>query len=175
MHVGVLDPGAQYAAEGCVSRADRFVGCERRTEPANCPAVEYQSSHGDSVAEAFPQWRTAAALTEDEPGRGRKAEISVEKVKQIVEAKLHSHPVGATHWSVRTMAAALKETSALSTALHPHQFLMAQPGRTLVSRDHRQTHSPAVAFTVSPNLSRPSVNTWSTITNNRNRSCGQRT
>lgn len=46
-----------------------------------------------------------AALTEDEPGRGRKAEISAEKVKQIVEATLHSHPVGATHWSVRTMAA----------------------------------------------------------------------
>jgi transposase len=45
------------------------------------------------------------ALTEDEPGRGRKAGVSMEKVKQIVEATLHSHPVQATHWSVRTMAA----------------------------------------------------------------------
>jgi transposase len=47
-----------------------------------------------------------AALTEEEPGRGRKTDIPVEKVKQIVEATLHSHPAGATHWSVRTMAAA---------------------------------------------------------------------
>ena len=45
------------------------------------------------------------ALTEDEPGRGRKPSVGAAKVKQIVEATLHSHPANATHWSVRTMAA----------------------------------------------------------------------
>src|SRR5512140_3308021 len=39
------------------------------------------------------------ALTEDEPGRGRKPGISAEKVKQIVKATLHSQPAAATHWS----------------------------------------------------------------------------
>src|SRR6266436_4937245 len=44
------------------------------------------------------------ALVDDAPGRGRKAQISASKVKQIVEATLHTTPKGATHWSVRTMA-----------------------------------------------------------------------
>jgi transposase len=47
-----------------------------------------------------------AALSEDAPGRGRKARISAEKVKQIVEATLHAKPPAATHWSTRTMARA---------------------------------------------------------------------
>jgi transposase len=46
------------------------------------------------------------ALVEDAPGRGRKPQISAQKIKQIVEATLHSKPKAATHWSVRTMAAA---------------------------------------------------------------------
>jgi transposase len=46
------------------------------------------------------------ALTEEAPGRGRKPRISSAKVKQIVEATLHSKPKAATHWSVRTMAEA---------------------------------------------------------------------
>ncbi|MCL5005077.1 MAG: IS630 family transposase [Acidobacteria bacterium] len=46
------------------------------------------------------------ALLEDAPGRGRKAQIPVEKVRTIVEATLHSRPPAATHWSVRTMAKA---------------------------------------------------------------------
>jgi len=53
----------------------------------------------------FQQGGTAA-LTEDAPGRGRKAMISAARVKQIVEATLHSKPPAATHWSVRTMARA---------------------------------------------------------------------
>ena len=47
-----------------------------------------------------------AALTEDAPGRGRKPQITTQKIKQIVEATLHSKPKAATPWSVRTMAAA---------------------------------------------------------------------
>jgi transposase len=50
--------------------------------------------------------RGPAALTEEEPGRGRKQQLPTHKVKQIVEATLHRHPSDATHWSVRSMAAA---------------------------------------------------------------------
>ena len=46
------------------------------------------------------------ALVDDAPGRGRKAGISAEKIKQIIDATLQTKPKAATHWSVRTMAAA---------------------------------------------------------------------
>lgn len=46
------------------------------------------------------------ALTEDAPGRGRKPQLTEEKVKQIVEATLHTTPPAATHWSTRTLARA---------------------------------------------------------------------
>lgn len=48
----------------------------------------------------------ATALTEEAPGRGRKPRIGRAKIKQIVDATLQSKPQAATHWSVRTMAAA---------------------------------------------------------------------
>jgi len=44
------------------------------------------------------------ALTKVQPGRGRRASISVEKVKAIIDATLQTKPTGATHWSCRTMA-----------------------------------------------------------------------
>ncbi len=56
------------------------------------------------------QWRERfraggpIALTEVATGRGRKASLSPKKVKQIVEATLHTKPAGATHWSCRLMA-----------------------------------------------------------------------
>ena len=40
------------------------------------------------------------------PGRGRKPQISAEKVAEIVHATLHTTPPGETHWSVRSMAKA---------------------------------------------------------------------
>ncbi len=46
------------------------------------------------------------ALTEVQPGRGRKPTLSAKKVKQIVDATLHTTPKAATHWSCRTMAQA---------------------------------------------------------------------
>jgi transposase len=79
-----------------------------------------------------------AALTEDEPGRGRKSRIPAGKVKQIVEATLHSHPVAATHWSVRTMAAAQGVSPATVQRIWDAHGL--QPHRTetfKLSRDKR--------------------------------------
>jgi transposase len=45
-------------------------------------------------------------LTRVRPGRGRKAQISPEKVAEIIEATLHTKPAGETHWSCRSMAKA---------------------------------------------------------------------
>jgi transposase len=44
------------------------------------------------------------ALTQEAPGRGRKPRLTEKKVGAIVEATLHTKPLNATHWSVRTMA-----------------------------------------------------------------------
>ncbi len=45
-------------------------------------------------------------LRKDAPRPGRIPSISERKVREVVEATLHSTPPGATHWSVRTMAKA---------------------------------------------------------------------
>jgi transposase len=45
-------------------------------------------------------------LTRVRPGRGRKSQITPEKVAQIIEATLHTTPPGETHWSCRSMAKA---------------------------------------------------------------------
>jgi transposase len=47
-----------------------------------------------------------SALSETQPGRGRKRVISAAKVKAIVQATTQSSPPGETHWSCRTMAKA---------------------------------------------------------------------
>jgi transposase len=46
------------------------------------------------------------ALTETEPGRGRKPTVSAAKIKAIVQATTQSKPPGQTHWSCRSMAKA---------------------------------------------------------------------
>ena len=46
------------------------------------------------------------ALTEVATGRGRKAQISRQKVAALVRATQHSKPSGQTHWSCRSMAKA---------------------------------------------------------------------
>lgn len=43
-------------------------------------------------------------LLKDAPRPGRKPRISEEKIKEVVEATLHSTPANATHWSTRSMA-----------------------------------------------------------------------
>ena len=79
-----------------------------------------------------------AALTEEEPGRGRKPRISAEKVKQLIEATLHRHPADATHWSVRSMASAQEISPATVQRIWDAHGL--QPHRTetfKLSRDKR--------------------------------------
>jgi transposase len=77
-------------------------------------------------------------LTEDEPGRGRRQQLPAHKVKQVVEATLHSHPPDATHWSVRAMAAAQGVSPATVQRIWDAHGL--QPHRTesfKLSRDKR--------------------------------------
>jgi transposase len=45
-------------------------------------------------------------LAQVRPGRGRKPQISAEKVAAIINATLHEKPPGETHWSCRSMAKA---------------------------------------------------------------------
>ena len=47
-----------------------------------------------------------AGLEKDAPRPGRKPRISTAKIRQVVEATLHTTPPNATHWSTRTMAKA---------------------------------------------------------------------
>ena len=78
------------------------------------------------------------ALTEDEPGRGRKSGVKPEKVKQIVEATLHSCPANATHWSVRTMAAAQGVSPATVQRIWDAHGLQPHRSETFkLSRDKR--------------------------------------
>ncbi len=52
-------------------------------------------------AEGGPQALTAIA-----PGRGRKRQMSRQRVTALVQATQHAKPAGQTHWSCRTMAKA---------------------------------------------------------------------
>ena len=45
-------------------------------------------------------------LARVKPGRGRRPQISPEKVAAIIDATLHTTPPGETHWSCRSMAKA---------------------------------------------------------------------
>lgn len=51
--------------------------------------------------------RGLARLGKVAPGRGRKPSIPQEVIEKIVELTLHQRPAGATHWSCRSMAAAV--------------------------------------------------------------------
>jgi transposase len=61
------------------------------------------------------------------PGRGRKPQISQEKVAEIVHATLHETPPGETHWSCRSMAKAQGVSPATvqriwsARAIQPHR------------------------------------------------------
>ena len=79
-----------------------------------------------------------AALAEDAPGRGRKPQITAEKIKRIVDATIQTKPRAATHWSCRTMAAAQGISAATVQRIWDAHGL--QPHRTRnfkLSRDKR--------------------------------------
>ena len=80
----------------------------------------------------------SAALTQEAPGRGRKPVIDAGKLKQIVEATLHTTPPNATHWSVRTMAKAQGVSPATVHRLWDAQGLQPHRVKTFkLSHDQR--------------------------------------
>ncbi len=78
------------------------------------------------------------ALCEDAPGRGRKPEISPEKVAAVVEATLHTKPADATHWSTRTMAKAQALSAASVQRIWEAHGL--QPHRTKTFKLSKDPH-----------------------------------
>ena len=78
------------------------------------------------------------ALQEDASGRGRKPRIGAKKIKEIVGATLHTKPEAATHWSVRTMAAAQGVSPATVQRIWDAHGLEPHRVRTFkISRDRR--------------------------------------
>ena len=76
-------------------------------------------------------WEVAA-------GRGRKPQLTVEKIKEVVNTTLQTKPAGATHWSCRTMAE--NQGVSKSTINRVWQSHGLQPHRTKqfkLSRDPR--------------------------------------
>jgi len=79
------------------------------------------------------QWRKrfeergTEGLSEDAPHGLSSRALSAEKVKEIVEATLHTTPVDATHWSTRTMAQVMGVSNATVSriwdahGLQPHR------------------------------------------------------
>lgn len=75
-------------------------------------------------------------LIKDAPRPGRIPKISARKVKQIVEATLHTTPPNATHWSTRTMAKAQRVSEATVRRIWKQHNLKPHLIRTFkVSRD----------------------------------------
>jgi transposase len=80
----------------------------------------------------------STALTEDAPGRGRKPQLSDAKVKQIVEATLHTMPPAATQWSTRTLARAQGVSQATVQRIWDAHGL--QPHRTRTFKLSKDRH-----------------------------------
>lgn len=51
--------------------------------------------------------RGLKGIEKDETRPGRKAALSAAQIKSVVDRTLHTKPVGATHWSIRTMSEAM--------------------------------------------------------------------
>ena len=86
------------------------------------------------------------ALTRDAPGRGRKRQVTAAREQQVVEAPLHTAPPRATHWSLRTMAAAQglstgvdsSDLACARAAAAPRPYLQAVDGPAVSREAHRR-------------------------------------
>jgi transposase len=77
-------------------------------------------------------------LSEEAPKGPSKRRLSSEKIHEIVQATLHTKPVGATHWSVRTMAKAQGVSPATVARIWEGHGLQPHRVRTFkLSRDKR--------------------------------------
>ena len=89
------------------------------------------------------------------PAEGRHAATTAqaadaEKIKQVVEMTLHETPPNATHWSVRTMAAAANISySSVQRIWHAHGLKphLTRPSRSLATRTSSPRSRTSLAFT----------------------------
>ena len=94
---------------------------------------KYIATELDTSQDTVRLWRRrfatggVAALIEDAPRTGRPRQITAAQEQRVVEATLHTTPAGATHWSLRRMAAQHDLSAASihriwqSHRLKPHQ------------------------------------------------------
>ncbi len=74
-----------------------------------------------------------AGLEKDAPRPGRIPKISNRKIRQIVEATLHSKPENATHWSTRSMAEAQGVSEATVRRIWKQHQLKPHLTKTFIS------------------------------------------
>ena len=79
-----------------------------------------------------------AGLAQDAPRPGRKPTVSVQKIRAVVEATLHTTPPAATHWSTRTMARAQGLSQATVQRIWKQHHL--QPHRVETFKLSRDKH-----------------------------------
>lgn len=79
-----------------------------------------------------------AGLEQDAPRPGRKPQVSLAKIRAVVEATLHTTPPAATHWSTRSMARAQGLSQATVQRIwHQHHL---QPHREATFKLSRDQH-----------------------------------
>src|SRR6476659_2504660 len=108
---------------------------------AGLKAVEIAASVGKSVL-TVRRWRRryvargVDGLLKDATRPPRLKPLTAEKIKQVVEMTLHESPPNATHWSVRTMAAAANISySSVQRIWHAHELKPHLTRSFKVSRD----------------------------------------
>jgi transposase len=108
---------------------------------AGLKAIEIAASVGKSVL-TVRRWRRryvargVDGLLKDATRPPRRKPLTAEKIKQVVEMTLHETPPNATHWSVRTMAAAANISySSVQRIWHAHELKPHLTRSFKVSRD----------------------------------------
>jgi hypothetical protein len=94
-----------FAASGG-TRSHRVVCCRRPTGQGDCPPPVHDAEKSFALAQAFYR-AGCSGLLKDAPRPGRKPTISARLRQRVVTLTTRQQPSNATHWSTRTMAAAV--------------------------------------------------------------------
>ncbi len=84
---------------------DRVVGRRRADGGGDCGGGGQERAHGPPLAPPLVG-KGVGGLLKDATRPPRRKPLAAEKIKQVVHMTLHETPRNATHWSVRSMAAA---------------------------------------------------------------------
>jgi len=113
----VLNPEQKEALEQCARARSRSVRMVERARIVLLAASGRQDKEVAAelgiTAHKAARWRTRfldlgmAGLEQDAPRAGRTPSISAAKVKRVIQKTTQEKPANATHWSTRSMAAAV--------------------------------------------------------------------